>query len=297
MAELTERPLPAKRGEGPAARRDDEPFELSDADFARARSLIRRFAGITLGETKRALVYGRLVPLLRARDLHRVADYLDLVEARADERQHFVNALTTNVTDFFREKHHFDELRTRILPRLYQRGGPIRIWSAGCSTGEEPYSIALTVLSTPPPSGCEVRILAADLDTQVVAKASEGIYPLHRLEPVSAEHKQLGFFRGRGRFEGQARVRPEVQALITFKQLNLMEPWPMKGLFDVIFCRNVLIYFDEPTRRQVIDRFVAQLQPGGALFLGHSESMMGLHPQLVSAGRTLFERKDLERAA
>jgi chemotaxis protein methyltransferase CheR len=274
-----------------------EAFELSDADFARARSLIRRFAGIVLGETKRALVYGRLVPLLRERKLSRVSEYLDLVEARADEREQFINALTTNVTDFFREKHHFEALRTRILPRLYRRGGPIRIWSAGCSSGEEPYSIALTVLANPPPSNCEVKILAADLDSQVVAKAAEGVYPLSRLEPVSPEHKQLGFLKGRGRFEGQARVRPEVQALIAFKQLNLMGPWPMKGLFDVIFCRNVLIYFDEPTRRTLVDRFVSQLQPGGALFLGHSESMMGVHPQLSNSGHTLFERRELERAA
>ena len=276
---------------------DDDQFELSGTDFARARALIRRFAGITLGDTKRALVYGRLVPLLRARNLVRVEEYLDLVEARDDEREHFVNALTTNVTEFFREKHHFELLRTRILPRLYQRGGPIRIWSAGCSSGEEPYSIALTVLQTPPPSSCDVRILAADLDSQVVAKAAEGIYPLSRLGAVSLEQKKLGFLKGLGRFEGQARVRPEVRALITFKKLNLMEPWPMKDAFDVIFCRNVLIYFDDATRRQLVDRFVSQLKPEGALFLGHSESMMGMHPGLVSGGHTLFERRALERAA
>jgi len=274
-------------------------FELSDEDFARARKLIRQFAGIALSDGKRALVYGRLVPRLRHHGLTRVSSYLEKVESDSIEREHFVNSLTTNVTDFFREKHHFEALRTRILPQLYARGGPVRIWSAGCSSGEEPYTIGLTVLATPPPPSVDVKILAADLDSNVVARAAEGVYPLSKLEPVSAEDRQRGFFKGRGKQAGFACARPELKALVHFRQLNLMAPWPMKGPFDVIFCRNVMIYFDDATRRGLVDRFVTLLAPGGVLMLGHSEAMMGTHRLLRSGGHTMFQKvaEAMERAA
>jgi chemotaxis protein methyltransferase CheR len=273
-------------------------FEFSDTDFARTRKLIRQFAGIALSDGKRALVYGRLVPRLRKQGLTHVSEYLEKVEGDGVEREHFINSLTTNVTDFFREKHHFEALRTRILPRLYARGGPVRIWSAGCSSGEEPYTIGLTVLAAPPPPGVDVKILAADLDSNVVAHAAAGIYPLSKLEPVSAEDRHRGFMRGRGKNEGFACATPELKALVHFRQLNLMAAWPMKGPFDVIFCRNVMIYFDEPTRRALIDRFVSLLAPGGVLMLGHSEAMIGVHPLLRSEGHTLFAKLEaMERAA
>jgi chemotaxis protein methyltransferase CheR len=277
----------------------EDEFELSDADFARAQKLIRQFAGIALGDGKRALVYGRLVPRLRQQGLKRVGAYLERVETDPLEREHFINSLTTNVTDFFREKHHFEALRTSILPRLYARGGPVHIWSAGCSSGEEPYTIGLTVLATPPPSSVTVKILAADLDSNVVARAEEGVYPLSKLDPVPVEDRQRGFLKGRGAQSGFACARPELKALVHFRQLNLMAAWPMKGLFDVIFCRNVMIYFDDATRRNLVDRFVSQLAPGGMLMLGHSEAVIGVHPQLRSTGHTMFEKRSqaMERAA
>ena len=268
-----------------------EVFELSDADFARSRKLIRQYAGIALSEAKRALVYGRLVPRLRAHRLTQVSAYLDYVETNAVERELFVNSLTTNVTDFFRERHHFEALRTRILPGLFARSSRVRIWSAGCSSGEEPYTIALSVLAAQPPASADVRILAADLDSSVVSRAAEGVYPLSRLEAIPEAERQRYFLRGKGRMQGFARAGPELKALIEFRQLNLMENWPMKGPFDVIFCRNVMIYFDDATRRQLVDRFVSLLAPGGTLMLGHSESMMGLHPKLTSVGSTMFEKR------
>ncbi len=276
----------------PGARANlNEVFELSDADFARARKLIRQYAGIALSEAKRALVYGRLVPRLRAHGLTQVSGYLDFVEADGAERELFVNSLTTNVTDFFRERHHFEALRTKILPRLFARGGRVRLWSAGCSSGEEPYTIAMSVLAANPPPSLDVRILAADLDSSVVERAAQGVYPVSRLDAVPEADRQRYFLKGKGRMQGFARAGPELKALIEFRQLNLMENWPMKGPFDVIFCRNVMIYFDDATRRQLVDRFVTLLAPGGTLMLGHSESMMGLHPKLTSVGQTMFEKR------
>jgi chemotaxis protein methyltransferase CheR len=261
-------------------------------DFHRARELIRRFAGIALADSKKALVHGRLASRVRTLGISPAA-YLQKVEDDAVEREQFINALTTNVTDFFREKHHFDALRSEILPRLYrarQTTRRLRIWSAGCSSGEEPYTIAMTLRTLEIPAGFDVKILATDLDSNILARAAASIYPLARVEPVPEPERRRFFQAGKGEQSGQARVTDELRSLITFRQLNLMNDWPFKGQMDVIFCRNVMIYFDDATRRRLVDRFVQRLAPDGVLMLGHSESLMGVHPQLASAGRTIFEK-------
>ncbi|MFZ5444061.1 MAG: CheR family methyltransferase [Myxococcota bacterium] len=266
--------------------------DLDDRDFNRARELIRRFAGISLADSKKALVHGRLASRVRSLGITTAA-YLQKVEDDAAEREQFINALTTNVTDFFREKHHFEALRQHLVPRLL-RSRPsrrLRIWSAGCSSGEEPYTIAMTLRSCEIPAGWDVKILATDLDSNILARAASGIYPLARVEPVPEAERRRFFLLGKGEQAGQARVADELRSLVTFRQLNLMEPWPFKGPMDVIFCRNVMIYFDDATRRRLVDRFVQMLAPDGVLMLGHSESLMGAHPQLTSAGRTIFEKQ------
>lgn len=268
------------------------PEDLDDRDFNRARELIRRFAGIALADSKKALVHGRLASRVRTLGISPAA-YLQKVEDDAVEREQFINALTTNVTDFFREKHHFDALRTELLPRLYrarQSTRRLRLWSAGCSSGEEPYTLAMTLRTLEIPAGFDVKILATDLDSNILARAAAGIYPLARVEPVPEPERRRFFQLGKGDQSGQARVTDELRSLITFRQLNLMNDWPFKGQMDVIFCRNVMIYFDDATRRRLVDRFVQRLAPDGVLMLGHSESLMGLHPQLASAGRTIFEK-------
>ena len=270
-------------------------FEFSAADFRRVQGLIKARVGIDLGANKQALVYGRLARRLRALGMQDFNDYLALVEdAGSEEAGRFVNEITTNVTEFFRENHHFEFLARTVLPVLWKRQGPgagrVRFWSAGCSTGEEPYSLAMTIRENMPSAGSwDIKILATDLDTDVLAHASEGLYAEERLEKVPAA--RLGKFFSRAGKTGAYQVRPEVRSLITFKQLNLMEPWPIQGPFDVIFCRNVVIYFDEATKRGLVQRYRQLLGPGGYLMLGHSESMVGSATGFESCGRTIYRKQ------
>lgn len=272
-------------------------FPFSDSEFAFIRELVEQHAAIKLPDTKRQMVYGRLVRRLRDLRLGSFAEYVALLreDAGGPEFVNLINAVTTNLTSFFREKHHFEVLRERVIPEVIQRNAAkrmLRVWSAGCSTGEEPYSIAMTVLeSLPASSGWDVRILATDIDTKVLATASAGVYGVDRIRSLPEEITRRGFLRGRGAASERVRVRPEYQAPITFRQLNLMEPWPMRGRFDFIFCRNVVIYFDKPTQQRLFDRFADQLVDGGYVFLGHSETMHNLTTRFRLLGQTLYQKQ------
>ena len=265
-------------------------FELNDEDFARIRRLLKERSGIDVGAGKRMLVYGRLTRRLRALKLENFGDYLKLVDdPHSDESRSFLNALTTNVTELFREEHHFELLRERVIPEMVDAGARrLRIWSAGCSLSDEPYSIGLTLALLPELCDWDIKILATDIDSEVLSQASAGTYQVERIEKLSPQLKAF-FGRGIGKNAGLARVGPRVRNMITFKQLNLHDDWPMHGPFDVIFCRNVIIYFDQPTRERLVRRYAELLRPGGYLCLGHSESpTAGKVASLKSCGRTAF---------
>lgn len=266
-------------------------FEFSAEDFERVRRLIYDHAGISLAPIKRDMVYSRLARRLRALGLASFREYLDRL-GRGDpaEWETFVNSLTTNLTSFFREAHHFDIL-AGYLQSLAQR--PIRIWCAAASTGEEPYSLAMTACEafgslTPP-----VAILASDIDTNVLATGERGVYPLARVEKLEAERLRSFFLRGTGAQDGYVRVRPELQKLISFTRLNLLDArWDVSGPFDAIFCRNVMIYFDKETQHRLLAKFAPLLRPEGLFFAGHSESFLHAVDIVRSLGRTVYERAD-----
>ncbi|MDE3175077.1 MAG: protein-glutamate O-methyltransferase CheR [Pseudomonadota bacterium] len=252
-------------------------FTLSRDDFRRISAMIYADAGIHLSEGKAALVYARLAKRLRALHMQAFRDYCDLVASAdgAAERQEMLSSLTTNVTKFFREPHHFEHLKTHVLTPLAQRGaiGRLRLWSAACSTGQEPYSIAMTLLSLWPEAvNQDVKILATDIDRSVLAVAEAGVYAESLLDGVSADQRKR-FFEPAG--EQGFRVNAALRRLVTFRPLNLVENWPMRGPFQAIFCRNVVIYFDEPTQQGVWEKFAPRLAPQGALYIGHSERVTG----------------------
>ncbi|MRR49997.1 MAG: chemotaxis protein CheR [Rhodocyclaceae bacterium] len=267
-------------------------FEYSMADFERIRALIYRHAGISLAPIKQDMVYSRLARRLRALRLNTFSAYLDYLE-KADETEWetFVNSLTTNLTSFFREAHHFDILN-RFLNAQPHR--PLTIWCSAASTGEEPYSLAITACETFGTLTPPVSIIASDIDTNVLAKGEAGVYPVDRVEKMSQERLRQFFLRGTGNQEGLVRVRPELRKLISFTRINLLEPrWPqIPSNLDVIFCRNVMIYFDKPTQHQILKRFAPMLREDGLLFAGHSESFLHAADVFRPLGRTVYERAD-----
>lgn len=268
--------------------RDLREFRFTDDDFARAREIIYRTAGIALSPAKRDLVYGRLARRLRARGLTSFGDYLAILE-NGDHREEeaFVNALTTNLTSFFREPHHFPILGEHLNGLGGSR--PLSIWCCAASTGEEPYSIAMTVVEHFNTFSPPVRILATDIDTNVLDRGRQGIYSLDRLEQLTTKQLQRFFLRGDGKNAGLAKVKPELQKLVTFRRLNLLDhQWPMRERFDAIFCRNVMIYFDKETQYGILKKFVPLLQPGGLLFAGHSESFHHAADLFRVRGKTVY---------
>ncbi len=273
--------LPARDG---AARE----FTFSDGDFERVRKLIYQHAGISLSPVKKDMVYSRLARRLRALNKSSFAAYLDELERHGgDEWERFVNSLTTNLTSFFREPHHFPLLADH-LRKLGDRR-PIRIWCSAASTGEEPYSIAMTVAETFGAEVSHVSIVASDLDTNVLATAQKGVYSVDRLEKMSPERLRRFFLRGTGNQEGFAAVRPELKRLIEFRRINLLDAsYSVKGPLDVIFCRNVMIYFDKPTQHKILSRFAPMMQPDGLLFAGHSESFLHAAELFRSLGKTVY---------
>jgi chemotaxis protein methyltransferase CheR len=274
---------------------DTSEFVLSEAEFNRIRELVREHSGIALGDAKRQMVYGRLVRRLRALGLPSFAEYVRLLECGEPlELQEFTNAITTNLTSFFRESHHFDYLSEQLLSAIapaVRASGRLRIWSSACSTGEEPYSIAMVMQEKLDLlSGVDAKILATDLDSNVLATAQAGVYPAERLSQMAPSRVKEFFREGTGSLQGSVKVSPALRQLITFKQLNLMDDWPMRGPFDVIFCRNVVIYFDVETKRALFQRMAAMQRPGAILFLGHSENLYRISDQYELIGRTIYRR-------
>ena len=268
-------------------------FSYTDADFSRVQKIIGEHAGINLSEAKRSLVYNRLTKRLRNFGMDSFQQYLDYVDSHVEEEfSHFVNAITTNLTFFFREEHHFDFLREEELPRLMKKNSAtkkLRIWSAGCSTGEEPYSLAITVKEAVPP-GWDVKILATDLDFNVVEHGKAGIYDERRVEGMSQSRLTKWFKHGSGENGSKVRIKDELREMITFKQLNLMHEWPMKGPFDVIICRNVMIYFNKETQARLTDRYADYLVENGHLIIGHSESLFKVTERFKLIGKTIYQK-------
>ncbi len=274
---------------------------LASAGFQRVADLARREAGLTIPDTKLSMVQSRLVRRLNATG-HRTFDaYLGHVESAAGsgEREHMISALTTNVSHFFREAHHFETLREEILPRAIDRarqGEKVRIWSAGCSSGQEPYSIAMCLLDTVQRLGSlDIKILATDIDRAILKKAVSGTYSEHQMAGVPATFRER-LFTGSGSGPDAAwTVRAELKAPISFRQLNLIGDWPISKRFEAIFCRNVVIYFDAATQAQLWPRFHETLVPDGWLFLGHSERMQNSSEGFAPAGVTTYRRAPGQR--
>jgi len=271
-------------------------FDFTKGDFERVRALIYARAGISLADSKQEMVYSRLARRLRATGIVSFGRYLDDLEAGrlGEEWESFTNALTTNLTSFFREAHHFPLLAEHLKEA---RDRPLTIWCSASSTGEEPYSIAMTACEafdsmTPP-----VQIVATDIDTNVLNTGANGVYGIDRLDKMAPERARRFFLRGKGEQEGMVRVRPELRQLVTFKHLNLLaDKWPLTGQFDVIFCRNVMIYFDKATQRKILSRFVPLMKPHALLFAGHSENFLYVSEALKLRGKTVYEL-DERRAA
>lgn len=268
-------------------------FHFTAADFERVRQLIYKHAGISLAPIKQDMVYSRLARRLRALKLDNFNAYLSYLEegTHENEWETFVNSLTTNLTSFFREGHHFEILGKQMIGMTHR---PIRIWCSAASTGEEPYTLAITACEafeslTPP-----VQILASDIDTNVLKTAERGVYPMERVERLHPERLRKFFLKGAGAQAGYVRVRPELQKLVSFTRVNLLDAhWPnVKGPFDVMFCRNVMIYFDKSTQYQILKKFVPLLHPEGKLYAGHSESFLHAADLFRSLGRTVYERAD-----
>lgn len=287
-------PRPAPRGSRAG---DEHAFAFDDRDFRRACRLIHALAGINLSVHKQDMVYSRLVRRVRAQGLARFSDYLDLVETGPGaEVQAFVNALTTNLTSFFREDHHFGTLAQQLLA-AHRPGAVLDVWCCAASTGEEAYSLAITAceaFATPTPP---VRILATDIDTHVLETAARGVYPLERLDALDAQRKRRFFLRGSGANAGLCRVRPALQALIEFQPLNLLDQdYALRGgAYTAVFCRNVMIYFDKPTQTHVLARIAPLLAPGGRLYAGHSESFSHALDLVTSCGRTVYRATTPDR--
>ena len=270
-------------------------FKFTEKDFNNLRKIANAHTGIIVTDDKYDMYYARLVKRLRLLGLKSFSEYVEyLKNNKASEFTIFIDSITTNLTSFFREKHHFEQLKTEIIPNISRRsdaGSGIKVWSAGCSTGEEPYSIAMTMLeSMHLMSNRLPKIVASDIDTTVLKTAAAGIYDISRVEGLDKSIKKRWFARGKGEKSGLVKVSKKLTEIIEFKQVNLMQSWPHKEKFHIIFCRNVVIYFDRPTKQKLFSRFADQLVDGGYLILGHSESLQGLSDQFETIGKTVFKK-------
>jgi len=265
-------------------------FQFTNADFERIRNLLYKNAGIVLSPSKHDMVYSRLARRLRACGAQTFAQYLQRLEQDHNEWETFINSLTTNLTSFFREAHHFEILANQLKQVTEKR--TIKIWCCASSSGEEPYSLAITACDTFASLTPPVEIVASDIDTSVLAQAEKGIYQRDRLDRVQHAYLSRYFVPTPGS-DGSHTVRPELQRLISFRRINLLSTvWPVQGQFDAIFCRNVMIYFDRPTQYGILKRFVPLLRQDGRLYAGHSESFMHAADLLRSVGRTVYVRLD-----
>ena len=270
-------------------------FAFTWADFHRIARIVHAESGIVLGDNKANLVYSRLAKRLRKAGLESFHDYCELVQREdgADERQAMIAAMTTNVTRFFREAHHFALLEKTVLPPLLEhakKGGRVRLWSSACSSGEEAYSMALTILGLMPEAGeHDILILASDLDPNMLERAELGAYTAAQVEPIPAELRRRWLAPAKGDGTMDFEVTAPVRKLVRFRDLNLLDPWPMRSRFDIIFCRNVMIYFDDETQNAIWMRFAKALEPDGVLCIGHSERIPASLPfELV--GQTSYRR-------
>ncbi|MCW8825682.1 MAG: protein-glutamate O-methyltransferase [Gammaproteobacteria bacterium] len=272
-------------------------FEFTSAHFHTIKGYIAEHAGIALADSKQQMVYSRLVRRLRAKKIPDFDTYLKYLDQDdGSELINFINALTTNLTSFFRENHHFEYLTESIFPLLEQENASsrkIRIWSAGCSTGEEPYSIAITAreyFQSKP--DWDVQIFASDLDSNVVQTAQDGIYAMDRVKGIASQRLKKWFLKGKGAQEGLVRVKPELQSILNFRQLNLLHTWPWKETFDIIFCRNVVIYFNKDTQRVLFGRFFENMVSEGHLLIGHSESLNNVSDRFKLIGKTIYRKSE-----
>ncbi len=261
-------------------------FAFSKEDFERVRRALYQKAGINLSDTKGSLVYSRLARRLRALSLNSFDDYLTYLKRTPEEDENFINALTTNLTSFFRESHHF----TALTEYLRTHPGERTIWCAASSTGEEPYSIAMTVAEVFESFDTPVSIIASDIDSSVLAKAQAGVYSADAISKLSAVQCRNFLHRGKGANKGKIRVVPELRKMVTFRRLNLMDvTWPIRAPIDVIFCRNVMIYFDKPTQHNILKRMIALQPDDGLYFAGHSENFNKATDLVVPVGKTIYK--------
>jgi chemotaxis protein methyltransferase CheR len=276
---------------------------LTDVEFRKFQAFVFRHAGIHLSAAKKALLVGRLSRRLRALGLESFGAYYELIERDVEERTQAVDAICTNETHFFREPRQFELLAARIYPAWIAaaeagtRTRTIRVWSAACSSGEEPYSIAMSLLTHfPPESGWSVEILATDLSTKILARAQAGVWPVDKAEEIPLAMRKRFMLRGVGSQEGNMKAGPDIRACVRFARLNLNDAaYPVAGVFDLIFCRNVLIYFNAESKGAVIRRLLGHLAPEGILFLGHAETLNGVTDRVRSVGPTAYRKADPAR--
>jgi chemotaxis protein methyltransferase CheR len=268
-------------------------FRFTVDDFNFLRKLSNQHSGIQVPDERFDMFYSRLSKRVRKLGLNDFKEYCQYLKDYPDhEFTEFINSITTNLTAFFREMHHFDYLRDVVIPEVLKRNKntkQIRVWSAGCSTGEEPYTLAMTLLDNVPPDW-DIKVLATDLDTNVLQTAMDGVYSEERVTDLSEQILKHWFMRGKGAQDGLVRVRPQLQKIIQFKKLNLMQDWPMKCQFDFIFCRNVLIYFDRDTKALLASKYAKMLASRSWLFIGHSESLNQLSNEFDLVATTTYKK-------
>ncbi|WP_430459790.1 CheR family methyltransferase [Thalassolituus sp. LLYu03] len=277
---------------GESAEEEVREFLMTDDDFRHISRLAGELTGIVLADHKRSMVYSRIARRVRAHGLNNFREYLDYLEAHLDtEATDFINSLTTNLTSFFREKHHFNFLRETLFPQLRfakKDEKKLRIWSAGSSTGQEAYSIAATIRQVGFPSDWDVKILATDLDSNVLDTGRRGVYPMSSIDGLDDAVLKRFFMQSK---DGRTvQVKEELRNMVHFKRLNLLEAWPITGTFDIIFCRNVVIYFNKDTQKVLFDRFANHLPLGGHLMIGHSENLQGISTRFESLGQTIYRK-------
>ncbi len=273
----------------------EKEFHYTEDDFQWIKKRIHDQVGINLNDSKREMVYSRLARRIRKLEFDSFSQYRALLQRDNSELIEFVNAITTNVTAFFRENHHFEAIANEIIPELLQKNSAsktIKIWSAGCSTGEEPYSIAMTLLENIP-KNWKAKIIATDLDTNVLEKGRKGVYPISSVSGIPKERLKKWFWRGKDSNRDKVKVNPVLQQIVDFRQLNLMGDWDVKGPFDIIFCRNVVIYFTKDTQKVLFERYAENLADGGYLFLGHSESLHGVSDKFQFLRQTMHKKVEI----